>query len=492
MVRSAFAAAASTSEKSWRTLFIVLASAVSIIMLYVSRHYGVTWDEWLEDLYGYFVLRNVLSFGQNLDYQQFAHNVLLKSTLVPSTICLFYGSFFTSLPEFMQNGLNQDTHLFDFLNFGHAVNAALGAMAMIYTGLFAKRLGTWRTAALALVMIALSPRFFGNSMNDPKDIPFAAAYIFSIYAISRFIQEWPALRLSTAIQIIIGFALAIGTRSAGGIIVFLYFFFFCGTFYLYNLWKKQSVPSPLKLLSFIIPVVLLGYIAGLIFWPYGRENLTNVLTALSEMSKYEEWNGSVLFEGALIPAKSLPWYYIPKWMAVSSPLFFVLSPLLWLAFGKRILKSFDAKLLFIISFAAFFPLAYVIAKKSILYDSWRHMLFIYPPLIVLAAAAWESLFESARSKTVRLAFCSFFCLLLLEPAVWMLRNHPHESSYFNATVGGTKGAFGNYETDYWGNSVRMAAEWLGNHHMEKNPGKTLIVRSDASVMSAYPFLRRIT
>ena len=51
-------------------------------------------------------------------------------------------------------------------------------------------------------------------------------------------------------------------------------------------------------------------------------------------------------------------------------------------------------------------------------------------------------------------------LLAAEPVGWTIRNHPHEYVYFNPLVGGLDGAFGNYETDYWGNSIRMASEWL--------------------------------
>ncbi len=36
-----------------------------------------------------------------------------------------------------------------------------------------------------------SPRFIGHAMNNPKDIPFAAAYVFTLYYIVRFQAEAP-------------------------------------------------------------------------------------------------------------------------------------------------------------------------------------------------------------------------------------------------------------------------------------------------------------
>ena len=42
----------------------------------------------------------------------------------------------------------------------------------------------------------------------------------------------------------------------------------------------------------------------------------------------------------------------------------------------------------------------------------------------------------------------------------MVQLHPHQVVYFNALVGGLPGAYGNYETDYWGNSYREAVSLL--------------------------------
>jgi len=40
-----------------------------------------------------------------------------------------------------------------------------------------------------------------------------------------------------------------------------------------------------------------------------------------------------------------------------------------------------------------------------------------------------------------------------------VRAHPNESAYFNALVGGPKGAFAKYDMDYWGNCVLEAVAW---------------------------------
>jgi hypothetical protein len=44
--------------------------------------------------------------------------------------------------------------------------------------------------------------------------------------------------------------------------------------------------------------------------------------------------------------------------------------------------------------------------------------------------------------------------------MWMFKNHPNEYVYFSPIIGGIDGAWKKYETDYWGNSVRQAVEWI--------------------------------
>jgi tetratricopeptide (TPR) repeat protein len=48
----------------------------------------------------------------------------------------------------------------------------------------------------------------------------------------------------------------------------------------------------------------------------------------------------------------------------------------------------------------------------------------------------------------------------LDAAAFMVRNPTLSYVYFNPLDGGLKGAFGHYETDYWGISVKSALKWM--------------------------------
>ena len=51
-------------------------------------------------------------------------------------------------------------------------------------------------------------------------------------------------------------------------------------------------------------------------------------------------------------------------------------------------------------------------------------------------------------------------LSVLESAFFIARNPSYPYVYFNGVFGGIGGAFGDYETDYWGVSTEQALDWM--------------------------------
>jgi hypothetical protein len=111
-----------------------------------------------------------------------------------------------------------------------------------------------------------------------------------------------------------------------------------------------------------------------------------------------------------------------------------------------------------LSVVAFLPIALVIVQHSTLYDGVRHLLFIYPVLVVLAAAGWTAAL-SRRDPTVRRITAVLLVIGMVNVLTFDVRAHPNESSYFNELVGGPKGAFSKFDMDYWGNCVLQAVAW---------------------------------
>lgn len=480
---------------NFRLLFWGLAAASLIAMPLLSLSFGITWDEWLQGHYGKLILRYLLSGGKNHDFMQFAETAYLYGGLFDTFSGFLYSVLFDPLQHFAASNFKdtvlgtsrQDISFSGFYEIRHILNALTGWAAVFFSGLLARKLMNWRAAVLTVLFLLLAPRFLGHSMNNPKDIPFAAAYMLSLFFTLRWLSEWPKVRLSTLCGLSLGFAAAIGTRI-GGIILIFYFALFSLVVYFQK--RKLSEGGSLRRFIFLSSLtVIAGYAMGLIFWPYAHANpILNPLTALKTFSNFAGAESQIFFAGRLIENSHLPWFYLPLWMGMTIPLAVLMGLGLLLLSLKKMAKAKIAWALLL--FAFLFPFLTAMIKRPIMYNGWRHFLFLYPLIAVFAAAGWEFLIEKLRSSKMRKAALAGLALSLYFPLSWMIRNHPNEYVYFNALAGGVEKADMSYETDYWGNCLREAAEWLGDYHNRYFPNQPAIVFSDGSLMSSYPFLAR--
>ncbi len=468
-------------------LFWSLAAGLVLLVSWITADYGITWDEWMDANNGMLTLRYLLTLGRDTSYTGFWHGYLY-SGLFYSVVGTVYGLIAGDLRTFVFEGLHQDLHLLRFFYTSHWINALFGCTAMIFTGLLARLLAGWRAGILALVFMILSPRFLGASFNDPKDIPMAAGYIVALYFLIRFLKELPKPLLSTKIYLALSIAAAIGARAAG-LILLPYLGLFSAVY-----WITSSPEKRMPLRALFINLVFIGaagYLGGLLFWPYAQQNpITNPALGLAKLSNFSFWKGVVLFEGRQITTDQLPWYYVLKWIFISVPFFIHFGLAFFVLRFSSLMRRLDWRLLAAVVFTFAFPLFFQILRKSTVLDSWRHFFFVYPPLAVTAAVAWNHLWEENKKPVSKACIAGLLSALLWMPLEWTIRNHPHEYTYFNTSTGGLSGALGNYETDYWGNSLRGCSEWLGAYHAAQHPGERAVVRADGSIMSTYPFLRQ--
>ena len=468
-------------------------------MIFLSFDFGITWDEGSQSYYGQLILRYFLSGGKNRDFMTHVYNNYLYGGLFDVLAGLAYAlpldtvkHFAITSPQETINGLsNQYLHQSGFFETRHAANALAGFLAMFYTGLLTKEISHWKTACLALIFMALSPRFFGHSMNNPKDIPFAAAYVSSLYYMLRWLKEFPYPSAKNCFFLVIAMASAIGVRI-GGIILIFYLILFSALSLHRPESRNMNRQALIRLIGTLAAIALLSYLGGLIFWPYGQLNpLKNPFLALREFFKFSAGVSQLLFEGKMISTTNLPWYYIPKWILISSPLFAHAGVITFFLFFNKIWDTHNKLAISLVIFSLVFPLSMVFIQKPILYDEWRHFLFVYPSLIIISTLGWECSFKMLQNKFYQFGIGTALLMFLYLPFSWMIRNHPHEYAYFNSLVGGLRGANGYYDTDYWGNSLRLCSEWLGGHIHEKVPGDSpQFIYADGDPMSTFPYLRK--
>jgi len=70
--------------------------------------------------------------------------------------------------------------------------------------------------------------------------------------------------------------------------------------------------------------------------------------------------------------------------------------------------------------------------------------------------------------------------------VEMIKLHPYQYIYYNELVGGLKGAYGQYETDYWGKAYKEATEWFNKNINDQKKLYTIKLEGN-SISSTYYF-----
>ncbi|MEM9991479.1 MAG: hypothetical protein AAF738_06915, partial [Bacteroidota bacterium] len=186
--------------------------------------------------------------------------------------------------------------------------------------------------------------------------------------------------------------------------------------------------------------------------------------------------------GEMIYGKDVTASYLPTWLSQTIPLFIPMGLLLFALFIKHTFKKHTPIFLFITLFTFLFPFFYVILQKSTLYDGWRHLIFPYTSLVALAAVAWNYVLATyQQNKTIWYATLGIFAFTALEPAWFIARNYAYPYVYFNPIAGGIQGAFGEYETDYWGVSVKQGIDWLEEEGIiSENMQDTVTIMSNFS------------
>ena len=458
------------SENMWKRIYWISAAVIFIAMSIFSQSAGISGDEFDMNEYGKESLHFYSSLGK--DTSSFNMNIDRDKAFK------YYGAFFditaatfnkiSPLPEY-------DTR--------HLLNSWFGFVTMLVCGLIVFRIAGWRAALIAIWFLFLSPRFTGHSLNNPKDIPFAMSFMIATLGIVRLMDEMPKPRWSSLLLVIMGIGFAIGTRI-GGLMLFGYLGLFLGLDFLL---KRKEGAKMMGYVKFGALTGVGGYILGLLLWPYGL--LSPIDRPLATLERVSNLPISLrqLFEGQHIMSENLPWYYLPKYIMITNPLIIIAGFVIAALLIYQLLKRYDTTKVFIAFFGFLFPIAYILYKDSNVFGGWRHTLFTYPYLVIAASLGWETLLRMNRQKAVMQKVVAGVLVLGLVPvAAWTVSSNPYQYTYFNETVGGLNGAYGNYETDYYYHSMREASEWLIDS-LELKETDSIVVASNAPMQLKYFF-----
>ncbi len=475
-----------TRNGIWRKAFWTLSLLSLLIMPWLSRDFGQNGDENVEIQYGIDIY-NYYAHGdpQALDYDEH------PSPVFPTHMSgmQFYGGMFDLITE----AVHQQFPAWHIVDVRHFFTAVFGALLLLFTGLLAYRLSgkNWCVAVLSFLFLLFAPRIFGESMNNGKDIPFATSVVMGIYYLVRLLQDLPLRKnlWKETLLLALSWGIAFGVRSAGGLIFVGYVGLFTVLYFLLNKAHRHSLFADKnklfrRLAVYLVSAFLLGFVLGLLSWPYALQApVTNVLAALKEMTN-RSVELRVLFEGKYRSNMRMPWYYEFKWICITNPIIVLLFTLLFIPLIGKARQRYGSFVILLLLFAALFPILYIIYKNSSVYDTWRHVFFVYPFWVIMAALSVDMLQTMLKGK-LRFIPLGLAFLGLLPAMVWTVQAHPHQYVYFNAFVGGPKGAFGQYDLDYYLVSGKASAEWVMKNVPRPPAGQKVKVLSNMEGMDTY-------
>jgi len=431
---------------------LLLLFGIFVLVLATFTDYGTTWDE---DYHFWYAFK-VLDY-----YRSFFHD----TTALTSPPISYYGALFDGA-----TALLSPISPFGTYATRHLLNAIVGVAGIAGCWKLGRALGGPRGGFFAALLLLLSPTYYGQMFNNPKDIPFAAAYAWSLYYLVRVLPQLPKPKTSDVIKLAIAIGMGLGVR-VGELLLICYLLpllmFVPGL----AAWRRRNWTSLWPALateasSVLAPVLAISYAIMLLAWPWAQPDpLWRPIADILQFD-HHDFPYPTLFDGAYIPAPQLPRIYLPTFFLIQLPEL----TLLLLAGGAgwaccRLWRDRprleDILPVALIAFAALFPIAFAMATHATLFDGLRHFIFVEPPLMALAALAFDGAWRWLAPR--RLAFASAAAMLVAYlgyHASIMAALHPDEYVYYNALVGGVPGAAGRFKLDYWANSYREAMDDL--------------------------------
>jgi hypothetical protein len=429
-------------KRNEKYILILIFTIYFFFGLYIYKDFGIGIEEHFQRQNGFYWLDNLLASTNFIELKKAAslkyNNILLIDPSLPKiTFFNFYGIIFdlpTAFIEILFNINNSKT----YFEIRHFFNFFIFFISSIFFFKILFKRFNFYLGIFGLFIYILTPRIFGDSFFNNKDILFLSLLTISISFLFNYFEK---ANFKNLFFFCFFCALATSTRIMG-IYLPILFIFFNFIEYISN---KSNFKSFIKLtLKIIFLYVLILYL----HYPYMWE--LNIFEFADWFSKFfYSMNLKLLFNGHYYFMNYLPRSYLPTWIFISTPLFITILFIAGSFLGlKRLLnrltnikdekpvacdvwKSRNEKkdIFILISFYSFF--IYAIFFNVAMLSGWRHFYFLHIYWVYISIFGLFNLIIYLKSR-VNFKFKN---LLLLISAIFLIfenvKFHPYQSLYFN-------------------------------------------------------------
>lgn len=437
-----------------------------ILGLSVYKDYGVSWDEPQERTTG---IVNLAYIGKVFHIGAIENSQALyeyRQFELPTYFDRVFGVGYQLPILLLERALKlQDDQAIYF--YRHLVNylvCLLGLFAIFR--LSERRYQSWKIGLFTATLFLLSPRFFAESFYNVKDLIFLSFFAISVNSLVALLER-PSV--GRAIMFAFFSALAIDVRLMAIMLPMLLLMS-----NLTNGHLRSISISRERIIYSALSLVIGGFFV-VAFWPWLWSNpFVHFFEALRGFSAWTRSDIYMLFNGSYIRSTQLPWYYALVWIGITTPvsyLIFFVAGLYYFAKSIRFNHQEEnfkrlQDIIFISCIGG--PIFAVITLKSVIYDGWRHLYFIYPYILLVATGGFIGLYKyclSLRTMLWRNILVLFAVIQFSWIAVWMIQAHPMQNLYFNSLVG--KNWKEKFDLDYWGLSGHLALRHIAAQSDQK-------------------------
>jgi hypothetical protein len=460
-------------------MFLLLSIYLSIHLLLID-HYGLSWDFHHHFFSGLYMLRQKIT-PELLDRLPFTEPYPITSVQLP------FGPLMTIAPVLTYLLFFQELKI---LAFDNAYNLAIilsGVCGVLVLYLFLREAAGRRIGAIAAIILALYPRFFGDMHNNMKDVPQAACFTLAVWMYWR-LANYRRVRdvIFAALAYAVAFNMKINTVFMP-VVALAWSLFLILT----KTGKRLAVSLPKitirALLPFLFYCLLSLAFAITIWWPFWDDPWERLMY-IPKFFSLNTVNIEVVYFGHwFCSSQNVPWHYPLGYLLAVTPLGVTLVFLVGLAvLFHGVIKKQPLPSLLLFWFLV--PLLRYFSPKTGVMDGIRHFQEVIYPLAAIAALGTDGILTLLSQTKSKISYSKLFIILGIGYLVFLnIKYHPYQISYFSELVGGIKGALGRFDIDYWGSSQKQAILWL-NENAPENAVIHVVMMPDVSAKYLRPDL----
>lgn len=330
----------------------------------------------------------------------------------------------------------------------HFYTYCLFFVGVIFCYKLIKELWNSKTVAILTSLIFfLTPRIFADGLYNNKDCVLLTFIFMMLYFGIKWIKK---KSYKQAILFGLTAAIACNLKVSGGFV-----FAALGILYLLNVttsksWNKKNF---LVGLTALLTCILIYLFLTPAIWAEGFHLFEFFKWSLENSVNFSRNYGKVFFEGTMYQhwENPLPWYYLPKIMFLTLPLYVSVLILVGLFLTiKNIYKKQNKEersYLILAAIVSFLPLFIAMISNPNIYNGWRHFYFLYPSILILLSYALLCILKNTRIKK-SIFFILIICIL--GNGIGILINGSTSTMYYNLFANNPDK---NYEMDYYGVSA---------------------------------------